>query len=301
MSVQSPEDSLAELLEPAYKEAAFRVNKGRPLTFVCGGTSSNRALRYQFVRQIPKRSLPILPVLAERAFPHQLIERNIQSFEKSVAHAADCVLIFVESAGSFAETGLFSGLPDIARKTLVVNTRRESRRPSFLNKGPIKLIGKTSIFEDAFILNRKLVTRTNTENIIRRITDTLPQSKNALVFHPQAKFGELDFRLQLACVYIAVRLVVAGSLELFTTILRFCFKAVAKEHVEKYLSILVSLDLIQRTDELYHSLQPVTFDKDPLISKIDFPADQLRARILPWHPDKSSHTAIFLREHGVRI
>jgi hypothetical protein len=301
MPVQTPEESLAGLLGPAYEKAAFRVNRGRPLVFVCGGNSSNRTLRHQFLRHIPKRSLPVLPVLAERAFPHQLIERNIQNFEASIAQAADCVLIFVESVGSFAETGLFSALPAIREKTLVVNTRKESRANSFLNKGPIKLIGKKSKFEEVFILDKKKVSRTNTKKIVGRITASLPKYENSLVFHPEEKFSELNLRLQLACVYIAVRLVQAGSLDLFTSVLRVQFKAVDKEHVERYLAILVSLELIKRQDDLYYSLHPPTFQNDPLVSRTDFDATQMRARILEWHSTNSSQTATFLRGRGRAI
>ncbi len=301
MSVQTAEAALARLLKPAYEKAAFRVDRTRPLIFVCGGNSSNRTLRHQFLRHIPKRSLPVLPVLAERAFPHQLIERNIQRFESSIAQAADCVLIFVESAGSFAETGLFSALPAIAEKTLVVNTKHKSHADSFLNIGPIKLIVKKSKFEDVFILDRKEVTRTNTNKIVARINARLPRFENALVFHPEEKFSDLQFRLQLACVYIAVRLVRAGPLDLFTAVLRVHFKDVVKQHIEKYLSILVGLELIERTDELYYNLSPATFDKDLLVNSPDFAATQMQARILDWHSHNSSHTAIFLRESGIAV
>ena len=41
----------------------------------------------------------ILPVLSEKAFPHQLVERNLQLFETFLAATADCVLIFVDSPG----------------------------------------------------------------------------------------------------------------------------------------------------------------------------------------------------------
>jgi hypothetical protein len=36
-----------------------------------------------------------------------LVERNLQKFEEFLASAAECILVFVESPGSFAETGLF--------------------------------------------------------------------------------------------------------------------------------------------------------------------------------------------------
>src|SRR5580700_3595393 len=135
-------------LSPAFKQDAFRVDRSWPIVFVCGGTNSNgkTALRHQFLDAIEKSPRPIVPVLAENSFPHQLIERNLQRFEEFLATAANCVLIFVESAGSFAETGLFAALPSIVKKTFVINTRKEANAKSFLNLGPIKLIRKSSDF-----------------------------------------------------------------------------------------------------------------------------------------------------------
>lgn len=281
------EDSLARLLKPAYKKAAFRVNWSRPIVFVCGGKSSTKTLRHQFLGHIPKRSPRVLAVLAEQAFPHQLVERNIQEFEASIAKAADCVLIFAESVGSFAETGLFSALPNIASKTLVVNMKKNSRADSFLNKGPIKLIARRSKFEDVVILNRKKVTRANANEIVGRITATLPPLDNALVFHPTTKFGELDLRLQLGCVYLVVRVVQVGSSNLFTSILRTYFRAVPSEHIERYLSILVSLRLICREDDLYYNLDPLTFQNDLLINKFsDYGSKFFRLRYLQLSPPR---------------
>src|ERR1700675_915351 len=99
------EEKLAGLLSPAFDKQAFRVNRSLPLTFVCGGNNDNgiTALRHQFLEKINRVPRKILSVLAERAFPHQQIERNLHEFEEFLGKTADCVLIFVESPGSFAE------------------------------------------------------------------------------------------------------------------------------------------------------------------------------------------------------
>ncbi len=162
------ERRLAGLLSPAFKKQAFRVDRRRPLTFICGGNNHNGvpALRLQFLAHLAGSAPPILAVLAEKAFPHQLIERNLQRFEEFLASAANCVLIFVESPGSFAETGLFAALPKVIRKTLVVNTRGESRENSFLNLGPIKLIRKESLFDNVFYLEGQILTPQDAQKLI---------------------------------------------------------------------------------------------------------------------------------------
>ena len=160
MSASTAENELAQLLAPAFGRAAFRVHRNKPLIFICGGNNRGHrlALRHQFLGHIVVPSLRILPVLAESAFPHQLIEGNLLNFEAFLADTADCVLIFVESPGSIAETGLFAGRSRIAKKTLVVNMRSKSTNDSFLNLGPIKLIRRQSQFDTVFYLDKRKVT-----------------------------------------------------------------------------------------------------------------------------------------------
>ena len=264
---------LADLLSPVFAKGAFRVDRTRPLTFICGGNNTNGvpSLRHQFLTRILTRMTmptPILPVLAEKAFPHQLIERNLQHFETFLAHTADCVVIFVESPGSFAETGLFAALPLIVEKTLIVNTREESGKDSFLNLGPIKLIRKTSRFDTTFDLAEKAVTAADADAIIQRILSDYPKFEKALVFHPEEKFTYLTLRLRLACVYIVVTLMHAGAAPLVTSVLRRHFKAIEKEAVERFLSVLTSTNFLQRQDEIYFNPSVEGFTNDALISSV---------------------------------
>src|SRR5579863_4643458 len=119
MPLSPDEQNLAGYLKPAFNREAFRVDRRRPFIFVCGGNDRNgiSALRQQFLTHLRGPAPTIFPVLAEKAFPHQLVERNLQEFETFLASTADCILIFVESPGSFAETGLFAALKEIRKKT----------------------------------------------------------------------------------------------------------------------------------------------------------------------------------------
>jgi hypothetical protein len=249
---------------------------------------------------IPKSKLPILPVLAEQAFPHQLIEQNLQRFETFLADTAECVLIFVESVGAYAETGLFAALDRVAAKTLIVNTKKATRTLSFLNQGPIRLIRKNSLFDEVFVLDRKVVRPSDAREILSKITHTLPKYTDSLPFDPKPKFPELSLRLQIASVYLAVRLLRAGDLALLTSVFRVLFKAVGVERIEAYLSLLVSFGLIERHDDIYYNLQKIIPITDLLITKQSFQPDVIKALTLEWHGRHSGQTAIFLRDHGVR-
>lgn len=291
-------------MAPAFVAAAFRIDRSKPLTFVCGGNNHNGtpALRYQFLSWVSSPPRRIVPVLAERAFPHQLIERNLQTFETFLAETADCVLIFVESPGSFAETGLFAGLTNLRAKTLVVNTRHEAAENSFLNHGPIKLIRRKSRFDTVVDLDEREVTREDAQRIVDAILDTYPGYENALVFHPEKKFGDLELRLQLACVYVAVTLMYGASASLVATVLQARFSAVGQETVDRYLSVLTSIDLLQRSDEIYFNPSKKGLEGDELICSTDFSIGDVRTKALDWQVRNNSQVATFLREQrGVDI
>jgi hypothetical protein len=298
------EEKLADLLAPALGKAAFRVDRKRPLTFICGGNNSNgfRALRHQFLECVTAQPMRIVPVLAERTFAHQLVERNLQKFEEFLASTAECVLIFVESPGSFAETGLFAALPAIVKKTFIVNTREEAGKNSFLNTGPIKLIRRTSEFDTIFELSEKIITASDANGIVDRILSTCPKYENALVFHPEKKFTDLTLLLQLGCVHLAVTLMRAGSTNLVTYVLRRYFKAVDREIVERLLSLLTGINLLKRADELYFNPRAEGLKDDELVCSVAFSADNVMAQALEWQVKNNSQAATFLREKlGVGI
>ncbi|MGB8591095.1 MAG: retron St85 family effector protein [Candidatus Acidiferrales bacterium] len=298
------EEKLAGFLSPAFDKAAFRVNRRLPLTFICGGKNSGDTapLRHQFLNQISCSPRRILPILAERAFPHQLIERNIQKFEEFLGKTADCVLIFAESPGSFAETGMFAALHTIALKTIVINTRREAREISFLNLGPIKLIRRLSRFDCAIDLATAAVTDVDATAIVDAITSTYQTYKTALVFQPEDKFIDLPLRLQLACVQMAVTVLRAASTPLITAVLRDHFGAVEEDSIERFLSLLTSISLLEREDELYFVRDAAPFSDDSLICTTQISMPELRVRALEWHAEKNSHVSTFLREKlGVDI
>jgi hypothetical protein len=293
--------NLADLLSPAFAKEAFRVDRSKPFTFVCGGNEPD-ALRHQFLRLVTTPPLQIVPVLAERTFAHQLLERNLQRFEEFLASAAQCVLIFVESPGSFAETGLFAALNTVVKKTLVINTREDARKNSFLNHGPIKLIRKESDFDDNLDLADKVVTQADATRIVDFILATCPKYEKALVFHPKAKFTDLELRLQLGCVHLAVTLMSAGSAELVTSVLQAHFRAADANVVERLLSLLTGIDLLARSDELYFNDRSRDLKDDALIRSVDFPFEDVRARALEWHDRNNSQVTTFLREQrGIDI
>jgi hypothetical protein len=81
-------------------------------------------------------------VLAEKTL--QLFDGSaygdLLAFERDLASLSSLTVVFVESAGSIAELGSFSVLPEIHRKLLVVIEHGYANKPSFIWLGPARYL-----------------------------------------------------------------------------------------------------------------------------------------------------------------
>ena len=97
----------------------------RHLLFLCGG-SDEASLRKQFITYA-QDALPSFRVFLAESAARDVTDfgpptfLNLSQFEQFIAEFSDCIVIFLESIGAFAEIGLFSHIPSISRKLLVVN------------------------------------------------------------------------------------------------------------------------------------------------------------------------------------
>ncbi len=96
---------------------------------------------YRF-RKADASSLPFKIVLAEDADPLTADAgyEDLLSFESDLAQIVGLIVLFVESAGSFAELGAFSALETIAPNLLAVILDRYYEHRSFIKNGPIKYL-----------------------------------------------------------------------------------------------------------------------------------------------------------------
>src|SRR6266404_3844001 len=139
-----------ESLRAIFQTKPVYLRNGPFFVFVCGGElgQGKTTLRQQFL-QWAEHELPnFVCLLAENAIKDNFVAGrrkfiDLARFESVIAGIADCVLIFPESPGSFAETGYFSGAPKIRDITLVINPNAQ-QSDSFLNLGPIHTIDRFS-------------------------------------------------------------------------------------------------------------------------------------------------------------
>lgn len=71
--------------------------------------------------------------------------KNLMSLEKDLASICSLVVIILESAGSLAELGAFSQLPDLSKKIIAIRSNDFMDAPSFINLGILRHLTENEI------------------------------------------------------------------------------------------------------------------------------------------------------------
>lgn len=185
-------DTLKKLIS-CIDPASLRVHVPSRVVFLCGGAISNsdpplpptmlRDVYYRY-RKLDLSNLPFRIVLAEEADPltTEAGYNDLLSFESDIAQIVGLIVLFVESAGSFAELGAFSALETIAPNLLAVMLDYYYDQKSFIKNGPIKYLesrhGEDSVLSielaDLGIKDARNITDVNSS----ALCDTLENSIN---------------------------------------------------------------------------------------------------------------------------
>ena len=180
---------------------------------------------------------------------------NLAKFETVVADVADCVLIFPESAGSFAETGFFAN-SKISEKTLVANPFELQVEDSFLNLGPIDSISTVSVLKPTVLIN---VNQTpDFSPIGQRLSERLkwPEYRERLLYR---KFGEFSFKQKLLVVFETLRLLRLAELTTLRHALVTCFGGNPRyQELRHLLRILIAARFIERHGAYFKAVPNLT-------------------------------------------
>lgn len=116
------------------------------LVFLCGGAKSER--REAIRSYIKKRIKHTFSFFADDVwlFLSKAGTRNALKMEEELGRLADCILLIVESPGTFAELGAFSLSPELRAKMLVVLDQKYRLDESFINTGPVRWVDAESLF-----------------------------------------------------------------------------------------------------------------------------------------------------------
>jgi hypothetical protein len=116
------------------------------IVFVCGGpTSDGNSMRNRFLSYAMAELPHLRMFLAEDAEKDYVTHddpefHNVAEFEELIGAVSECVIIFPESAGSFAELGYFSKSPELRKKILIAHRLDLQSEDSFILRGPVDLL-----------------------------------------------------------------------------------------------------------------------------------------------------------------
>jgi hypothetical protein len=238
---------LASLREIFQKKEIYQ-RKHRSIIFVCGGKEQT-SLRKQFIEWAESHLPGFICLLAEDALKYSFAWEggtfvNLGRFEKVVALVADCVLIFPESPGSFAETGFFAN-SGIRAKTLVVNPSHLQSEESFLNNGPLDTFNSYSYLRPTIQLNGLEVP--NFTAIGQRL-GRVPRPRRERL--PYQKFKDLNFKQKMLVVYEMLWLLRLADLKNLRYALAVCFESYPQyQELKHLLRILLAAKFIRIDEE----------------------------------------------------
>lgn len=217
------------------------------IIFVCGGDKEHH-LRPKFIDymavELPEY-LPFRPEAAQSDYFEQDHEDtlNLSQFEELISDLSLGIVLFAESPGSFAETGLFSALENARRKTLVVLDQVHQGYGSFLAFGPVATITAKSRLGAAIQMDFE---HPNFGLIRDRIKDRIPVPSTRKAIGEKS-FSDLDPQEIMAFIWFIVNTLRACSFEDVMFIMDGLFGAHASEsRVRQILSVMVGARLLVR-------------------------------------------------------
>jgi hypothetical protein len=250
-------DMLDRLVSVIKANPIFLVPSAQ-IIFVCGGPiGGSLTVRQQFL-DWAAAELPNCKVfVAEEAARDLLSDEqsrplNLSKFEKFLANVADCVIVFPESVGSWAETGYFSAEPDVRQKCLIANCFSE-QRDSFLNLGPIHQIEQSSRYKKVLI------------DFFRRPPDFSPIKQRLDTYARKTRrrltidtFADLRGVEQAAFILYLIGLFPSVDMRRILDIIGRIFRKWPKDRIQHLLSLLISAKYIERlaADSAFFSVIP---------------------------------------------
>lgn len=250
-------ESLREIFE--HKHVYHR--KYRFILFVCGGplSGAETSLRKMFLEWADRNLPDFVCLLAEEALRDSFAGEgrrfvNLATFESIVADVADCVLIFPESAGSWAETGFFSN-STIRNKTLVVNPLSLQAIESFLNLGPIDRISADSFLRPTVLVN--IEGSVDFAPVALRLKERVkwPEHRERLYY---GSFGQFTFRQKLLVVFGVLRLLRLADMKTLRHALKACFGGNPRyQEIGHLLRILLAAKFVRREGGFFRTLPGV--------------------------------------------
>lgn len=148
--------------------------------FLCGADISDTTTgRYKISKLLKENSR------YELLYPEDLFDDlmagqgqySLLDLENLLAKSVDAIVLLPESPGSFAELGAFANNTGLVEKLICIGQERYSKKKSFINYGPLRLIRRSKTGKVINIQYQDLTDTIEREKIYRRIREVLTQIK----------------------------------------------------------------------------------------------------------------------------
>lgn len=221
---------------------------------------------------------------------------DIAEFESVVGQLSHSILIFPEGPGSFAETGYFSTIPELARKTLLVIDSSRQRTDSFISLGPAKKIGEASKFHPNVQMDYK---NPDFSFISERLSgrERLNKRLKSLDITSFSKTSYFDL---MCIIYKVCEVLSIATITDVEFILRAIFKGhISQPKTKQLVSVLVGAELLTEVGQFGH-LTPVQSSESFLKLKEGYQSQQteISLEIAALFPDSGRDFVIVLRAAG---
>lgn len=238
------------LIRAQFSESRLFARSDRHIVFVCGGDTKQVNVRSRFLEYAGIHLPHIRILLAEDAYRDLIAGArqqfvNLAVFEDLLADISDCVVLFPESPGSFAELGFFAASPRIASKVLTVNHNQFQADESFVNLGPIAIINEASSYRPTLHVDHG----TPDFEFVKKRLDRFNSTKRRITF-PHQTFESYVRIQRFFAVFETIRLLRVIHAATLPYALKAIFGGdVPHEEVKSLVSILVAAKYLVRTGE----------------------------------------------------
>ncbi len=290
------EARLTEVSAIFTQRLVYRTNK-RYIVFVCGGPvgENDNSLRKEFLNWA-RTNLPlsVTLLLAEKAFRRtNLYDRpvpvDLSKFEKTIGDISDCIIIFPESPGSFAEVGFFSQIPNIRRKTLVANELKFQTEPSFTNLGPIKVIGSKSAHGPVHLVRD--LPQTDFSPVRKRLQQMFARARRRRFDY--GRFSGFDYENKFFVILELVNIFRLITLRGIVEATKHIFQTANEKEIGDFLSILLATGYVIRRDEFFAPKK----DEVSFFEYDGFEIDRQKASIIQYYQRYEKETFRLLAGH----
>jgi hypothetical protein len=227
-----------------------------PFVFVCGGPTNTESLRKRFLEWSSAALPRVVMVLAEHAFEDTLFHTppqtyNLSVFESLIADISDCVIVFPESPGAYAEMGFFSATK-IRSKVLVVNDLRYQAKESFVRLGPIDTFDSKSFLRSTLHVRTDDPAGVDFSPIGERLGRLMKRRNRRRLKHST---GDSLSRLEKFLIVLEmIHLIQVASLVELQHCLSVAIGKFRTAELKQLLSILVGSKCVNRVDDEFYVL-----------------------------------------------